>query len=497
MHYIKSASFGGKFTLLRESIISGTETKQEWESKMLRSVDKTMSSGSSSSSSSSWAAKGSYGLFGLGGKFDTSGNKQKGNTEATNEQESTKEEESASTSDAAREETQMTRDEIIVEGGHQQVAAILSDKNRAGFKAEFKDWLDSIPDYPKGYDFKFGQLTELLDMNFRQLLESMGDIKACWEKNVTNGYYEETIKDEKGDITKVKRKCQFEHSNDFVEQMNKRRLSLKRAIAVYADNKGGTGTDLTLPAGHSSCEGKRSEEKKEIDYKTLTNGKSYLVEFNLQSPIGTKISTDDRFLISFQQKEGSNSGRWMVSSGQEPVAGQMSKIMTKSEQTRTVRIKDVDFTLVTDSSATTLEWSQENCERNAERFEIGGTNISCSEKAKDSVDWLDTPLAVVKSFQTPDSFLPCNVKWSNLHMLMNDNSCVRFTAASAGPIYFVLSAIPASFDTWYYFRITNVSHHLVTLNFDICIGYTVYPNAKHGISTFTGEYLVAFITFMF
>ena len=152
-HYIKSASFGGKFTLLRESTISGTETKDEWEAKMLKSVDETMSSGSSSSESSSWAAKGSAGLFGLGYKVDTSGNKQEGKTEGTKEQESDKKGESASTSDAAREENQMTKDEIIVEGGHQQVAAILSDKNRAGFKAEFKDWLDSIPDYPKGYDF--------------------------------------------------------------------------------------------------------------------------------------------------------------------------------------------------------------------------------------------------------------------------------------------------------------------------------------------------------
>merc|ERR1719341_399215 len=40
-------------------------------------------------------------------------------------------------------------------------------------------------------------------------------------------------------------------------------------------------------------------------------------------------------------------------------------------------------------------------------------------------------------------------------MLVDDDSCVRFTAASSGPIYFVLSAIPATFETWYYFRITN------------------------------------------
>merc|ERR1712107_157812 len=39
-HYIKSASFGGKFTLLREATKSGSETEKEWESKMLQNVKK-------------------------------------------------------------------------------------------------------------------------------------------------------------------------------------------------------------------------------------------------------------------------------------------------------------------------------------------------------------------------------------------------------------------------------------------------------------------------
>jgi len=453
-HYIKSASFGGKFTLLRESVISGTETKQEWEEKMLRSVDTTMSSGSSSSEENSWAKKTSV-TFGYE-KDGKSGNKQKGEGEDEVDHQGEKDEKLDSTSDAAREEVQMTKDEIIVEGGHQQIAAILSDKNRAGFKAEFKEWLNSIPDYPKGYDFKFGELPELLDMNFGQLIESMGEKKACWKRKDLDkdGYYLETIKDEKGDNKKVKRRCQFENTEDFIEQMTKRRLSLKRAIAIYADNKGQTGTDLTLPAGLPNCEGRQSEEKKEIDYQLLTNGDSYLVKFKLQSPIGDKIATDDMFTISFQHEKGTNNGRWMVSYGYEPDAGQMSKLM-QSQGTDIVQIKGVDFNLVPDASATTLEWNQAICKKNAKRFEIGGKNISCSEDGRDSVDWLDTPLAVVKSIKAPDSFLPCNVKWSNLHMLYDDNSCVRFTAASAGPIYFVLSAIPASDDTWYYFRITN------------------------------------------
>ena len=48
-------------------------------------------------------------------------------------------------------------------------------------------------------------------------------------------------------------------------------------------------------------------------------------------------------------------------------------------------------------------------------------------------------------------------------MLISDQSCVRFTAASAGPIYFALSQVPSLPDTWYYLRIAKV----IVIVFDI------------------------------
>ena len=40
---------------------------------------------------------------------------------------------------------------------------------------------------------------------------------------------------------------------------------------------------------------------------------------------------------------------------------------------------------------------------------------------------------------------------------MSDKSCIKFIAASDGPIYFGLSSVPDKLSTWYYFRITSVS----------------------------------------
>lgn len=451
-HYIKSASFGGKFTLLRESKKSGTETKKEWESNMLAAVQKSMSSSSSDSLAGTVSAKGKakFGFAKVEGEASASYAEE--NTNQTSTSSSSTESKSSSKSEGVKSEVSFSKDDIIVEGGHQHVAAILSDLRRSGFKSEFKDWLDSIPQFPKGYDFKFGELSELLDINFATMVSSMG-MKPCWEYDVKNGYYEIQIKDDNGDFTTERRKCGFKDGPDFVKQMNMKRLSLKRAIAVYADNRGQTGNDLTLPAGFSNCEIKRKDDIKNINYTTLTNGNNYIVKFKLSAPIGNKISPNDIFVISFKENDDGK-GRWFVTYGGEPDASQISKQMSKSENI--VKIKDVDFSLVSDEFATTLEWNNTNCERNIQRFK-NLDNISCSQETPENIDWVNTPLAIVKSLQRPTTFVPCHVKWSNLHMLIGDNSCVRFTAASSGPIYFVLSAIPSRFDTWYYFRITQVS----------------------------------------
>ena len=61
-------------------------------------------------------------------------------------------------------------------------------------------------------------------------------------------------------------------------------------------------------------------------------------------------------------------------------------------------------------------------------------DVTCVDDDANSVDWLNIPLATVESLHIPTTFVPCNVQWSNLHMLVDDDSCVRFTAASSGPI---------------------------------------------------------------
>ena len=77
-------------------------------------------------------------------------------------------------------------------------------------------------------------------------------------------------------------------------------------------------------------------------------------------------------------------------------------------------------------------------------------------ECNDTTDWVRTPLAFVSPINPPEEYLPCNIKWRNRQQLMSDKSCVRFTAASEGPIYFALSQVPSLLETWYYLRIARV-----------------------------------------
>ena len=501
-HYIKSASFGGKFTLLRESTISGTETKQEWQAKMQESASQLFES-----RSTSYGVKAEYEVGWTGASGSVSGSSSDNQNSDTSSSASSS---SGSQDASSRSETSMTMDDILVEGGHQRVASILADRNRAGFKGEFVEWLDSIAQYPKGYDFKFGEIADLLDINFRSLLA--GGFEPCWKIDnrepvvdddgnvLTMTTYKVTVKDENGNEKEEVRECHFDSMEDFQEKMDKKRLSLKHAVTLFAKNRGRAWGELTLPAGAVDCE-KKSFGTDQISYESLLDGSSYEVAFDLLQPIGDRIQKDDSILLRFvatgdksgkEERSGKISdesfdygsdeieerpedredrvplvpvgskGSWQVNREQSRAAGQIGKIVTADDMK--VYVLGARFTYFSVGTGNYLKWTKFDCQYNVRRFKNlkdiecdMDENSNADEDNEDGdIDWVGTPLAIVTSLDPPNEFLPCNMEWSNHQMLMSDQSCVRFTAASRGPIYFGLSAVPDKLSTWYYIRITSV-----------------------------------------
>ena len=66
---------------------------------------------------------------------------------------------------SVKQETKTTSTAVEAKGGSQDIASILSDVYAPTFKTEFKEWLQSIPQYPKAFKFQMSSILDLV--NFR------------------------------------------------------------------------------------------------------------------------------------------------------------------------------------------------------------------------------------------------------------------------------------------------------------------------------------------
>ena len=127
---------------------------------------------------------------------------------------------------------------ISVEGGDQEIAAVITDFNSPTIKYDLTQWLDSIRTYPKPFKFMVGPIIDLLKFNPSSLFP---DEKRDWgcEKNANilktdpttkEKYYEVKIND------KLTRKlCPYKDRTELVMVIERRRKGLERAVAVYME----------------------------------------------------------------------------------------------------------------------------------------------------------------------------------------------------------------------------------------------------------------------
>ena len=75
-----------------------------------------------------------------------------------------------------KQETKTTSTAVMAKGGSQDIASILSDVYAPTFKTEFKEWLQSIPQYPKAFKFQMSSISDLVNFRANDLFP---DDKAC------------------------------------------------------------------------------------------------------------------------------------------------------------------------------------------------------------------------------------------------------------------------------------------------------------------------------
>ena len=144
------------------------------------------------------------------------------------------------TGESSGKQTKTMSTSIVAHGGSQHIASILSDVYSPTFKTEFKEWLKTIPDYPKAFRFQIGSITELLNFRADDLFQDETVNWGC-EGNAAHLKTEEkvgkTVKYYKVQVNNGTKRyyCEFDSRQALEDAVQRRRLSLKRAIEIYME----------------------------------------------------------------------------------------------------------------------------------------------------------------------------------------------------------------------------------------------------------------------
>ena len=140
--------------------------------------------------------------------------------------------------ESQKEEQKFTSTSVFAQGGSHEIAAVLSDVYSPTFKGDFKEWLKSIPAYPKAYNFFLGTIADLVNFRAHDLfLEE----KVDWG---CEGHSQSLIEEETQEGTKryytqngnnKKHYCQFQDREELDTALRRRQASLKRAIETYME----------------------------------------------------------------------------------------------------------------------------------------------------------------------------------------------------------------------------------------------------------------------
>lgn len=199
-HYIKSSKFGGQLQIRKFMAAADVSSKNEFSKEMEVEYKSLFASAGAKKSSSGGAS--------------------------------------------SRSQKKTSSTTVIALGGSQKIATILSDAYSPTFKNEFKDWLMSIPQYPKPFHFQVGMVTDLLNFRMHDLFPEEAVNWGC-EGNAASLTTETNANGEEvsffqtaGANGTVKHYCAFDSRKGLEEALKRRRISLKRAIEVYLEEVG-------------------------------------------------------------------------------------------------------------------------------------------------------------------------------------------------------------------------------------------------------------------
>ncbi|KAI8490960.1 hypothetical protein Bbelb_313790 [Branchiostoma belcheri] len=391
-HVVTSAKFGGQLKIIKTKE-SSMEASQESFAKAAQADFKRVSS---TYSAMQMQVKASSLVHEVDIKAEGSNSK----TEATKT--SSSEESKGET--AASSQFEFSNEMMMVQGGDQMIAAAITEFYTPSFANSLKDWLESIDEFPKAFEFSMRPITDLLDINFDSLFpDGIMDFGCFGKDTLTEDgtgrkYYVAHTTDGNATISEI-RYCNFKEKRDIEKAFTKRRMSMNRAIAVYLEEGPSLLSDFQIEAGSPGCE---------------TAGLILLDESDVGAPSWQEMISGEEFKVVFDMPydiPNFLNGRAMLHIS---VGG---LVMTYEEQTGVFTVMQEDFNASLEEIPQLNNWIKG---KRVARADSGGGQM------------------------------PCNLKWSNAHRIdpTDGGKCIHFTAASKGDIFVVFAGIPDDHETW-------------------------------------------------
>ncbi|CAH1252513.1 COLEC10 [Branchiostoma lanceolatum] len=410
-HYITAAKLGGQLKIIKTKEVTTTISKESFALAAQSDFNKVLSTYSaretmtkSSSLFHDQESKTEVNPSAGGSSQDTLTQSSNGNLETTNQME-------------------FSNEVMMVQGGSQMIAASITEQYTPSFGNSLRDWLESINEFPKAFEFTMGMVSDLFDMNLDLLFPSGIRDYGCLGGNMSlsvdahgKQYYTQQVPRSNGTgFTTEIRYCHFTKQDQLREGLTNRRLA------------------------HRSAPG----------WDHMTSGQEFKVIFDMPSNIpgllAAQASLNVRFVRGFNKwltvREGftphlydghDNGNSGDLSEHKISVGG---LVMTYDVTTGLLSVTQDDF----DASSAVIpklpDW-------------INGKTIARAEYKSLMEELSNQPTGTRGA-------MPCNVKWSNYHRIdpTDGGRCIHFTAASLGNIYVVFAGVPRKQDTWLYLEI--------------------------------------------
>jgi len=429
-HYITSAKFGGQLKIIKTAKSSSTMSEEQFSAQSQQEVSEMFGQTSNSFSQNHAEAR----FLGIGGEH--SGKSQSGSSKKTQTSSNSVDKTSGGHSQSSS--SKQSKTSLEVKGGDMQIAKAVMDFYSPSFRGDMVEWLESIPRFPKPYQFTMRKVTELLDINAdamfgKDMKLDCGALPKDYSKN--------------GGV------CEQHELEHFKELFKARRESLERAEIIYMAEGPYDTSSFDVEGGEIGCETNYLEyETGDFELPKTWPSWRDMTENKIIFKVSFSLPEDLSFLPFDAELEmkmsGADKGRlvWMY---KYPDGSFSFDNMCPLTDMYNPMLCVADLGMRYDEESGIIKFN-----RDASKYlDANETRLLYQDMPIGTVTQMGDNNAQLNQIYK----LPCGVQWTNAHRIdyAQESNCVHFTASTRGSIYVVFSEIPKDKQTWYYVHITS------------------------------------------